>query len=70
MPIKKQTAYEPPVIVPLGDLAKGSGLCQNGSLHTDKGAPPGHSPWDCISGTNPRNPGNQLQDCAQGTGGK
>ena len=67
----KKPIYESPVIIPLGELAKGSGACEVGSLHTeDPGAPPGYGPFDCISGGEPRNPGGQVQTCAAGGNAK
>ena len=40
-------SYESPIIVPLGELAKGSGLCQNGSI-------PSNNPNKCTEGQFPK----------------
>jgi len=40
-------SYESPVIMPLGELAKGSGVCQNGSI-------PSNNPNQCTQGLSPK----------------
>ena len=54
--------YETPVIVPLGELARGSGLCGNGS------GVQGVSPH-CQNGNGPPGDGNSKK-CNVGTGPK
>jgi len=59
---KNKNKYETPVVLPLGELAKGSGVCEAGT----GGPPPGDpgSP-NCGSGTNPSGP-----LCIAGGGGR
>jgi hypothetical protein len=47
--MKKVSAnkYETPVAIPLGELAKGSGICQFGSI-------PKNNPNECTAGPTPR----------------
>jgi hypothetical protein len=40
-------SYESPVIVPLGELARGSGICQTGSI-------PSNNPNECTPGLSPK----------------
>ena len=56
--------YQPPVIIPLGELVRGSGNCTNGSLVVGGGG-------NCKSGAavpvnNCINGGNPNQNCNQG----
>lgn len=57
---KRKSKYESPILVPLGEMAKGSGVCSVGSSVTG-------APWDeigtCTAGTCV-SPG--ITDCAPG----
>jgi hypothetical protein len=55
----KKTPYAPPVLIPLGELARGSGICDMGSL-------PSNNPNQCTAG-----PGAKFvypPNCATGHG--
>lgn len=70
MSMKKKTPYETPVILPLGELARGSGICSNGSQVSTGGG----SPQECTSGPNANSKcftGNNAQQnniCTMGKG--
>jgi len=62
--MSKKMVYERPVIIPLGDLVKGSGNCTNGSNPTGQGG-------NCKAGSNAAvnnciNGGTPNQNCNQG----
>lgn len=46
--MNKKNKYETPVIIPLGELARGSGVCMNGGI-------PNPSPAQCVSGPGTNN---------------
>ena len=62
---RQKKTYERPVIIPLGELVKGSGNCSNGSNPTGQGG------GNCKSGSNAGinnciNGGNPNLNCNQG----
>ena len=53
---KRKSKYESPVIVPLGEMAKGSGACAAGSSVAGLGTPGSGGPYGsttCSAGTSP-----------------
>ena len=61
MTLNNKVKYETPLIVPLGELAKGSGICVEGSV-------PSPSQSECTVGPVPRF--EYPNDCPQGHGAR